>query len=279
MIPAAVCGVISLLILPETYHPVLHQRRAARLRQETRNWAYHSRLDEAPPTMRDILFKYLLRPLRMLSLEPILGLVTLYIALIYGILYLFFESYPISFTEVRGWTSLGVAALPFLGIIIGVLIGCVFVTWATERWYAPKMKSGTVTPEDRLPPMMTAAICLPVGLFWFGWTSDPGVPWPAQVVAGVPIGFGILVIWMQGLNYLIDVYLMFANSALAANTLIRSIVGAAFPLFATAMYERLGVAWATSLLAFLSTAMVPIPLLFYFYGAKIRARSRYNPRL
>jgi hypothetical protein len=76
--------------------------------------------------------------------------------------------------------------------------------------------------------MMLMAVLFPAWLFWFGWTSNPSVPWPAQVVAGIPIGAGILIIWLQGLNHLINIYHMFANSELSANTLIRSTVGAHF---------------------------------------------------
>jgi len=51
----------------------------------------------------------------------------------------------------------------------------------------------------------------------------------------VPIGCGILLIFLQGLNYIIDVYAVNANSAIAANTFFRSWLGAGFPMFATAM--------------------------------------------
>lgn len=44
-------------------------------------------------------------------------------------------------------------------------------------------------------------------------------------------------IFLQGLNYIIDVYLWYANSAIAANTMLRSLAGGGFPLFATAMCE------------------------------------------
>ena len=267
-------------MIPETYAPVLLQRRAARLRLETRNWAYHSALDESPPSTSDIFRKYLLRPALMLVFEPILLLITIYLSLIYGILYLFFEAYPVSFEQVRGWTNLGIAGLPFIGILVGVLCGIVLIIWQTKTRFARKLaKEGRVVPEERLIPMIIASILLPAGLFWFGWTSDPNLPWAPQVVAGIPIGMGILVIFMQGLNYIIDVYMMFANSAIAANTLIRSCVGGGFPLFAVQMYHKLGVAWASSLLGFLSVAMIPIPILFYFYGAKIRAMSKFTPKL
>lgn len=279
MIASAFFGVIAFFITPETYHPVLLQRRAARFRKENNNPAYYSPLDKSAPTFRDILTKYLCRPFQMLAMEPILVCFTIYISLIYGILYLFFTAYPISFAEHRHWQAVGVAALPFLGVIVGIFLGGIFITITTKTYHARKLRGGTVRPEVCLPPMMPMAVLFPASLFWFGWTANPSVPWPAQVVAGVPIGAGILVIWLQGLNYLIDVYLMFANSALSANTLIRSTVGGAFPLFATYMYDTLGVAWATSLLGFLSIAMIPIPFVFYFYGPRIRSLSRYTPKL
>jgi hypothetical protein len=226
MIPASFFGIIAFLVLPETYHPVILQRRASHLRKSTGIWAYRSRLDEKTPTFSEILTKYIFRPMQMLFLEPILVCMTIYISLIYGILYLFFVAYPIAFRQVRGWNNEGIASLPFLGILVGVLLGCLVVTVATRLWYAPKVRNGSVVPEDRLPPMIVAAFLLPIGLFWFGWTSNPSISWVPQAIAGAPIGMGILMIWMQGLNYLIDVYLIVANSAISANTLIRSAVSA-----------------------------------------------------
>lgn len=98
----------------------------------------------------------------------------------------------------------------------------------------------------------------------------------AQVVAGVPIGMGILVIMMQGLNYLVDVYLMYTNSGIAANIPGRSIVGAAFPLFAQQMYKKLGVNWASSVLGVISLATLPI-LFIHIYATRIRAMSKFSP--
>ncbi|PYH85897.1 MFS multidrug transporter [Aspergillus uvarum CBS 121591] len=280
LIASAAFGLLAFFIVPETYAPVLLQRRAARLRKETGNSELYALLDKSRPTMKDIASKYLLRPVLMLFLEPILLAITLYLALVYGILYLFFEAYPVSFQEVRGWTNEGIAGLPFIGILIGVICGVALIVWQTKTRFARKLaKHGRVTPEERLPPMMIASVLLPVGLFWFGWSSHPSTSWVAQVFAGIPIGMGILVIFMQGLNYIIDVYLMFANSAIAANTLVRSSLGGAFPLFATQMYNKLGVDWASSLLGFITLAMIPIPVLFFFYGKKLRAMSKFSPKL
>ena len=158
------------------------------------------------------------------------------------------------------------------------------------------IKHGKVIPEERLPPMIVGAIALPVGLFVFGWyvhadnrrrfylqlliasrTSNPNITWVPQVIATAFIGMGCLVTFWQGVSYIIDCYGFYSNSAIAINTFIRSIAAAGFPLFAPALYHNLGVPWASSLLAFLCIAFLPVPILFYMYGARIRAKSRFNP--
>ncbi|PQE24511.1 mfs multidrug transporter protein [Rutstroemia sp. NJR-2017a WRK4] len=277
LILAAFFGTIGLFLVPETSHPKILQNRAARLRFETKNWAIHSKADELQLDFHTILQTYLLRPFIMLAREPILLLITIYMMLIYGILYLFFEAYPISFQQHRGWAA-GPAALPFIGILIGVVLGALTISYVTRTRFARKLqKHGRVIPEERLPPMILGSVILPIGLFWFAWTSDPNISWVPQVISGVFIGWGILMIFLQGLNYIIDVYMWHANSALAANTFLRSFAGAGFPLFAQYMYNGLGVAWATSLLGFLCLAMVPAPILFFLYGAKVRKMSKFSP--
>jgi MFS transporter, DHA1 family, multidrug resistance protein len=179
--------------------------------------------------------------------------------------------------EKRGW-NLGVGALPFIAIIVGAAIGGSIIAYLTLTRFKQKMlTAGRVIPEERLVAMAIGGIFFPIGMFWFAWTSDPNIHWAAQVVAGVPIGAGIMMIFMQGLSYIIDCYLMHANSALAGSTLVRSIVGAIFPLFATYMYDALDVDWATSLLGFVTVACIPVPVLFYIYGARVRSWSKYSP--
>ena len=109
----------------------------------------------------------------------------------------------------------------------------------------------------------------------FAWTSYPSInPWP-QIISGAFIGAGIIGVFMPAVIYLVDVYLFDANSALAANALVRSFVAAAFPLFSTYMYQDLGTQWASCLLAFLCLALVPFPIVFYFYGKRIRSKSKF----
>jgi MFS transporter, DHA1 family, multidrug resistance protein len=77
------------------------------------------------------------------------------------------------------------------------------------------------------------------------------------------------------LNYLADAYPRYAASVLAGNDLIRCAFGASFPLFGAGMYHKLGVGWASTLLALLSCVFIPVPILLYFYGERIRLASKY----
>ena len=68
-----------------------------------------------------------------------------------------------------------------------------------------------------------------------------------------------------------------AASAIAANSILRSLAGAAFPMFSKYMFDGLGVQWTGTLLGCVAALLVPIPVAFYFYGAKIRQRSNFAP--
>jgi ABC-type uncharacterized transport system permease subunit len=125
--------------------------------------------------------------------------------------------------------------------------------------------------------MILGAAALPIGLFWFAWTSNPNITWVPQVLSVALLGGGCLVTFWQGMNYIIDCYGFYSNSAIAINTFVRSLAGAGFPLFAPAMYHNLGVPWASSLLGFLCVVFLPVPVIFYKYGARIRAKSKFRP--
>ncbi|ERF71240.1 hypothetical protein EPUS_08158 [Endocarpon pusillum Z07020] len=114
---------------------------------------------------------------------------------------------------------------------------------------------------------------LPIGLFWFAWTSDKDIPWVPQAVADINIGMKVFMVFVQSFDYLADVYLVFANSAIAANTTLRSLLAAGFPPFATQIYHKLGVNWASTLLGFLAAAMTPVPIYFYIFRKKIRVMN------
>ncbi|CAG8898642.1 unnamed protein product [Penicillium egyptiacum] len=276
---AAFSGLLWLCIiflLPETYAPVLLRRRAERMSALTGK-VYRSQLDidRGPVPMGKTLKTALSRPWILLLCEPIVLLFSIYMAIIYGTLYMLFAAYPIVFQEVRGWSE-GIGGLAFLGILVGMVIAVIY-TFPENFRYAKKCSqtTGRLAPELRLPPSMVGGIALPIGLFWFAWTNSPNIHWMASVAAGAPFGFGMVLVFLSVFNYLIDSYTIFSASVLAANSALRSLFGMAFPLFTTYMYHNLGIHWASSIPAFLALACVPFPFIFYKYGARIRQRCTY----
>ena len=166
MIMAALFGIIGFFVIDETFAPVLLQRRAKKLKYQTKNWALHAEADEKEVNLKEIADKYLLKPFKMLALEPILVLVTLYMSLIYGIIYGFFEVFPVTFQEERGY-NLGVGSLPFLSVLVGVLCGSAIIVYVTRTRTARIFREqGGIVPEERLIPMIIGGALLPIGLFW-----------------------------------------------------------------------------------------------------------------
>lgn len=268
--------IVGSLVLPETYAPVLLRRRAEKLSKLTGK-IYRSKIevDQGKASLKDSFKVSLSRPWILLFREPIVFLLSLYMAIIYGTLYMMFAAFPIVYQESRGWNQ-GVSGLAFLGIMVGMLIAVVYSLWDNKRYIKTSEKhQGFAPPEARLPPTLLASIAIPVGLFWFAWTNYPSIHFMASIAAGVPFGFGMVLVFLGIMNYLIDAYTIFAASVLAANSVIRSLFGAAFPLFTTYMYKNLGIHWASSIPAFLALACVPFPFLFYKYGPAIRTRCKF----
>ena len=80
-------------------------------------------------------------------------------------------------------------------------------------------------------------------------------------------------------TYLVDAFTLHAASAMAANTVLRSTVGAVLPLAGPRMYATLGLGWGNSLLAFIAMALCPMPWIFYKYGERIRTHPRFQIKL
>ena len=185
-----------------------------------------------------------------------------------------FESFPIVFIGIYGF-SLGTQGLAFLGILIGAFVAMPPFFWYVHRYMEPLFnEEGKIKPEYRLRPALVGCFFIPICLFWFGWSSRASVHWIMPIIGSSFFTIGAFCLFMAVLSYLGDAYPDYVASVYAGNDLVRSSFGAAFPLFANAMYGRLGVGWASSLLGFLSIAFIPIPYVLYFYGARIRRSSK-----
>jgi hypothetical protein len=273
-------GVIWLtcaFLVPETYAPVLLRRRAEALSKKTgKVYKSSSDVEKGSSSIGSVFKTALTRPWILLLREPIVLLLSIYMAIIYGTLYMLFAAFPIVYQQGRGWSQ-GIGGLAFIGVAVGMIGAVAYSIWDNKRYnrVIDASESGIAAPEARLPPAFIGSIAIPVGLFWFAWTNSPSIHWIVSIIASAPFGFGIVLVFLSIMNYLIDAYLVYAASVLAANSVLRSLFGAAFPLFTSYMYANLGIHWASSVPAFLALACVPFPFLFYKYGAAIRKRCKF----
>ncbi|KAF2994452.1 hypothetical protein E8E14_001437 [Neopestalotiopsis sp. 37M] len=267
------CGFIW---LKETHGPTLLKRKREKLFRETGNSQLHvGDLDNKE--LGSALGSALARPARMLLTQPIVQLVALYMAYCFGITYLITVTFPVVWSEVYS-ESLGIGGLNFISIGVGSILGVFINVQFIDRIYRhlKKRNNDVALPEFRVPAIIIGSTMVPVGLFWYGWSVQERVHWimPNIGVAILTIGTMICLQNMQG--YIIDAYTKFAASCTAAIVVLRSLAGFGFPLFAPYLYQKLGYGWGSSLLAFISIGIgIPAPILFYMYGAKLRAKSKF----
>jgi MFS family permease len=268
-------GALLFFVGRETYHPTLLARKTAALRKETGNENLRSKLaQDLPP--REIFIRAIVRPMKMLCLSPIVGLMSLYIAVNYGILYLFFTTMTFVFEGQYHFSS-GAVGLSYIGVGVGMFFGLAVLGTLSDKYIVKQQAKGPVKPEHRLPLMLTlpGAIALPIGVFVYGWTTYYKVHWIVPIIFTSFIGLGNLTAMMTIQTYLVDAFTIHAASALAANTVLRSVFGGVLPLAGLSMYDALGLGWGNSLLGFISLAFIPVPIFFRYYGERIRT----NPKL
>ncbi|KAK3317600.1 major facilitator superfamily domain-containing protein [Cercophora scortea] len=275
LVIGASVGVVGLVTLPESSSGILLRRKATLLRVQTGNWALHSKSEEVTLDTRALAYReYFTKPIQMFAAEPLLVFMTIYVALTCGTFYLALQIIPRVFQQ-RGWLP-STASLPLIAVVLGVLTSGGLFTVFTMTWYRKRTlrREGLRRPEDRLLPMLSGAVILPASLLWFGWSMNTHSA--AQVMACYFAGAGLTLTLVSGPVYIADVYDSHRNSALAGHFVVCCLVTAAFPLWAGPLYASLGVQWASSVLAFVFLAMIPVLGFFVLYGARVRSRSRYT---
>ncbi|MCJ1475031.1 hypothetical protein MMC13_003691 [Lambiella insularis] len=268
---SAGCGLLMaavLLRLGETRHSTLLRRRAAREHPATG----HPHVEKR--SGRELFDVALTRPFRFLFSEGIIVFGALYNGYLYGLSFLFNRVFALIFgPSGHAFPPLSIG-LTFLALVLGISLGPLTNLWQ-ERSYqrAAPLAGGTPAPEAHVSLAKAACITLPLSLFWFAWSTFASVPFIVPLLAAALWGWSFYVLILMTYLYTEDAYKQFSASALAALGLVRNLAGAGFPLFADAMFSRLGVQWASSLLAFLALLMVPIPFVLGRWGEGLRRRS------
>ncbi|ORY12018.1 major facilitator superfamily domain-containing protein [Clohesyomyces aquaticus] len=270
-IVAGAFTIMSMILMNETSAPIILERKAKRLRKETGNPKLVSKLDSGL-TPKELFLFSIVRPTKMLTRSLICFLMSLYVAITYAYLYILFTTFTVVFETQYGWRR-GIVGLSFLGLGIGSLIGQSVFTHFGNKTAEKHLARGDFKPEHRLYIMCAGGFFLPIGLFWYGWAVQAQTHYMVPIVGTGFIGFGLLMTFMPANTYLVDVFTVHAASAMAANTVLRSLAAAFIPLSSQKMYAAMGYGWGNSLLGFVALLLIPIPFLFIKYGERVRKLS------
>ncbi|MCJ1391882.1 hypothetical protein MMC18_004749 [Xylographa bjoerkii] len=270
----------------ETYSITILESKTIRLRKELGKPGLRSKLDTCL-SWQTALRRAIVRPTRMLVLSPIIATLATLSALAYGYLYLLFTTITTVFEQEYGFPP-NIVGLTFLGVGVGMIMGAVVFGIISDRRLKEAQADQTeMKPEYRLHIMIPGGFCIPIGLFLYGWTAEKHVFWFVRSwephLLGRELWHTSYVlralagqIWYIYIKaYLVDAFTEHAASALAANAVWRSVVGALIPLAGLPMYNTLGLGSGNSVLGFIATALIPIPFLLVKYGERLRKNTRF----
>ena len=244
-------------------------RKAARLRKETGNAALVSKMDRGL-TPRQLFLRAITRPTKLLILSPIVLLLSLLCAFVFGLLFMLFTTFPTVFEEQYHFSA-AVSGLSYLGVGIGMAVS--LGAFATVSDKLQKALGDSPKPEGRLKPMMWVMPAVPVGIFWYGWAAEKQTHWIVPIIGTSFFGFGFIWVIMPTQLYMVDAFgPEAAASALAANVILRLLSAAFIPLAGPSLYADLGLGWGNSVLGFIGVAFLPLPFFFYRYGGWLRER-------
>ncbi|KIY00024.1 uncharacterized protein Z520_04662 [Fonsecaea multimorphosa CBS 102226] len=276
-IVCAINTAIGYFFLKETYAPVLLGRRKAELAQEEsqglgkKTRYYFDGEDERPLSKK--LLASMKRPF-VIFVQPIVLIMSMYQALIFGTTYSIYTNMQSIYSEPPYNFNSEQIGLLYLGPGLGFLTSVRFLVPRIDTVFnrLTEKHGGKALPEYRLPLANVGSVLIPVSLFWFAWTVQFRVHWLASIAATYFYGVGQVVVFNTVQNYYIDSFSTYAASAIAGGSVFRSLVGGGVPLVAPLLFEKLGYGWGISCFGFLAVLIAPSPLLFYYFGGRVRER-------
>lgn len=269
--------ILMLLFLPETSSATILLRRAQRLRKlfNDNRFMSQSEIDQRNMRVSDVAIDALVKPLEITIKDPAVLFVQIYTAIIYGIYYSFFEVFPLVYPVDYGM-NLGQIGLVFLCILVSCILGVSIYGFYIYYWMNPRIQRfGFPVQESRLLPALPASFGPTIGLFLFAWTARASIHWIVPTIGITIYGATVFIVMQCVFVYIPLTYPMYAASLFAANDFFRSALACGSVLFAHPLFNNLGVAKGVSLLGGLSVIGIIGIWLLYFYGARLRALSKF----
>ena len=280
-IACVVVIVAAVALLRETYEPRIRQLQQRKMAKEEKKRAEAStttpQQQDIGSTFVNLMRENLQRPLRMLATQTIVQLLAAYMALLYGIMFLFLFMYP------RMWKdqynqSVRIGSFNYISFAIGLIVGVNVSGFLNDRIYVilKARNDGRGEPEFRIPTMVIGTALVPIGLLWWGWTGQAKLHWIFPNIGSLLFAMGVYICSSCVSVYTIDTYGRFAASAISTNLVARSITSAFLPLFAPYLFDALhfglGATVLAGLFALLGTAAV---MILWFHGKTLRAANSY----
>lgn len=272
-----VIQISGLFFLQETYGPKILHLKAKRTRRQNGNQQFKTEFEHPNLSLVKLLRRSVSRPFRLLTTQPIVQCLAMFMAYVFGIMYLMLSTFPLLW-QTRYGQSISMGGLNYISLGLGFFLGAQICAPLNDGVYKrlKKRYNDSGRPEYRVPMMIPGAIMVPIGLFWYGWSAQAQLHWMMPNVGAFVFSAGTIISFQCIQAYIIDAYPRFAASGIAAAMFLRSLAGFGFPLFAPYMYKTLDYGWGNSLLAFVAIGIgFPAPVLLWKYGAKLRARSRF----
>ena len=268
-----VVAFLGLIFFKETYAPALLKQKAIRMRKASNNPYLHTLFEIADgDTTWERLATGIKRPISLLFLHPIVFGLSSFMAFTYGFMYLMIVTFPTVFQGTYGFST-NISGLMYLVFGAGYLLGIFIWAFVIKKGYSilQKRNNGVGKPEYRLPALCFSGIGVPIGLVWYGWSAEKKLCWIMPGIGLAIFSFSLIAIFLTIQSYLIEMNNTFAASSMAASAFFRSLFGFAFPLFATAMYNKLGYGWGNTLCAFIGLGLgIPFPVFCLMKGEKLR---------
>ncbi|KAF1964756.1 cycloheximide resistance protein [Bimuria novae-zelandiae CBS 107.79] len=263
--------------LPETNADYILAQRAKRLRKKT---GYNHLLSRSESRSGNknwvkLTVYHLTMPFRITVLDPSVGFINLYTALVYGVYYSFFESFPLVYIGTYGF-SIGIMGAVFICVIIGAGIGLIIYSLLIYFVYEPyTMSKGIGSPEFRLVPGLFAAALAPAGMFIFGYAAKSDITWVAPTV-GISLYAATSFVLVNCIFvYLPLSYPRYAASIFAANGFLRSALACGAIHFSQPLFHNLGVGNGCAILGSVAAACAAAFVGLWRYGPELRARSKF----
>ncbi|ETS77409.1 hypothetical protein PFICI_11283 [Pestalotiopsis fici W106-1] len=273
----AVVQIAGFFLLQETYPPVLLNRKRMLLVKETGNLDLYTALDYANRSVWETLQISLTRPFILLFTQPIVQVLAVYVAYLFGLMYLLLSTFPKLWQD-RYDETVSIAGLNYISLGLGFFLGTQICAPLQDRIFRKlKCRNGGVgQPEFRVPLMVPAALMVPIGLFWYGWAAQAHTHWIVPNIGTTVAAAGIYLGFLCIQTYIVDTYSTYAASAIAATIVLRSLAGFGLPLFAPYMYKALDYGWGNTVLGLLAIVLGwPAPILLWKYGRMLRERSTF----